>query len=418
MVGNLLLASRSVQFRYNRAAGPINVANTGSTSIVNSIIGDDNSPLPRDRVSFRYNHFDDAQSVTGFGPAVFDARGVGTSFAQSREYNLDRFTFSFEKTFLEQLVSVEMRLPFSTSLSPALDLSAGTVTGPVPGGFGVNATPQNTLGHEGTQLENLTLIFKGLLYTSQSFHVSAGVGVGIPTGSDTDVRVTDFAGGTTQGVATLQRVRDFHIDNETWSLSPFLAVLGTPTDRFFYQGFLQFDFPLNSSTINYTETLPRGSAPPIFPSLVTGPALSPPFSVRTGISEQPLVHIDVGTGYWVVRDSSRTWITGIAPTVELHYTSTLKNASIVKLPQDGLVQIGPTGQLIGEAPSQIGNQRNRVDILDMTVATTFLISERATLAVGAAFPLRGGDNRTYDWEAHLQFNYFFGGVRPRFAPNY
>ena len=36
MVGHLLLASRSIDFRYNRAAGPVNVANNGQTSIVNA----------------------------------------------------------------------------------------------------------------------------------------------------------------------------------------------------------------------------------------------------------------------------------------------------------------------------------------------------------------------------------------------
>jgi len=44
------MASRSVDFRYNRGAGPINVANNGSTSIVNPSVADDNSPLPRDRL--------------------------------------------------------------------------------------------------------------------------------------------------------------------------------------------------------------------------------------------------------------------------------------------------------------------------------------------------------------------------------
>jgi hypothetical protein len=426
MLGHLLLASRSVSFRYNRAAGPINVADTGSTSIANAAISEDNSPLPRDRISFRYNHFDNSQGVTGFGPPVPGPGGVLTTFAQSRNFNLDRFTFQFEKTFLDQLMSVEFRLPFNTTLSSDLDLSAGTITGTVPGGIAVSPTPQNTLGHDGTQLENMTLILKGLLYRSQTFNVSSGLGVLIPTGSDTHVLVTDYSGGTTTGTATLQRVRDFRIENETWALSPFLAFLGTPTERFFYQGFVQFDFPLNTSTIHYTESLPVGTAPPfrnpmtgqVFGLPGAGAILSPPFAVRSTIQEQPLVHIDVGTGYWVVRDPSRTWITGIAPSLELHYTSTLKSPSIVNLPQDGLTQIGPGGRTVFEAPSQVGNQRGNVDILDMTVATTFLISERATLAIGAAFPLRNGDNRTFDWEAHLQLNYYFGGTRPRFAPNF
>jgi hypothetical protein len=419
MLGDLLFATRSIDFRYNRSAGPINIANNGATSVVNSTISDDNSPLPRDRISFRYNHFDNSQSVTGFGPAVF-TNGVGTSFAQTKDYNLDRYTFSFEKTFLDRLCSVELRVPFSTTLSPDLALSAGTVTGPAnaAGAFPVTATPQNTLGNSSTQFEDISLIFKGLIYRSRQLNVSTGFGATLPTGSDTHVVVTDFTGSSTQGSATVQRVRDFQINNETIALSPFLAALYTPNNRFFAQGFAEVDFPLNSSSIFYNESIPRGTPPPVS-TILTPNALQTPFSVNNGITDQPLLHIDLGAGYWVLRDPMREWITGIAPSVELHYTTTLKNASVVTLPGDGLLQLNSAGRLVGEAPPQVGSQRGRVDLLDLTAGTTFLIAERSTLAVGAGVPLRSGDNRTFDWELHVQLNYFFGAPRQRItAPNF
>jgi hypothetical protein len=422
MIGDLLFASRSITFNYNRAAGMINVANPGSTSIVNSIIAEDNSPVPADRVSFRYNHFDDVQAVTGFGPPVFDAHGVGTSFPETRHYDLDRYTFIFEKAFLDERLSVELRVPFSTTLSSTLDLRAGTVTGPVAGApdtFGVRDTPGDTLGRDGTQSENIDLIFKGLLLRRERLAVSGGLGVEVPTAADTHVGVTDFSGRVSQGVATVERFRDFRIDNETWALSPFVALLATPGPRFFAQGFLEFDFPLNPSTINYSDTFVRGRGFAIPPQFSGGvPTLVPPFAVRSGISEQSLMHVDLGTGWWLLRDSSRTCLTGIAPTLELHYTTTLQDASVVSLPGDGLFRIDPTGRRVTLEPGpQIGNQRNRLDILDMTVGTTFVFSDRATLATGVAFPLRGSDNRTFDWEFHLQLNYYFGAPRFRSAPN-
>jgi hypothetical protein len=425
IIGDLLLASRSVNFRYNRAAGPVNVANNGSTSIVNPAVADDNSPLPLDRVGFRFNYFDNAQQVTGFGPPVFNARGVGTSFAQTREYSVERYTFNFEETFLNRWASVELRAPFSTGLSSNLNLSAGDITGPGVGrAFAVNSTPERTLGSEGTQFDNMTLIFKGLVYRSCLLAISTGLALGIPSGADTDVRIVDYSGATTQGLATIQRERVIHIDNETWSLSPFLATLYTPTDRFFTQGFLQFDFPLNASTINYRDTFTRGTAPSIAQlsqlGLIRYPSLDPPFSVRSGISEQPLMKLDWGAGYWLLRDSSRAWLTGIAPSLELHYTTTLKDASVVTLPGDPLFQIDPNNprRLVQEQPPRVGNLKNRLDILDMTVASTFLISDRATLATGVAFPLKGKDDRTFDWEFHLQLNFYFGGVGRRFAPSF
>jgi hypothetical protein len=417
------MGSRSVSFRYNRAAGAINVADFGSTNITNPAVADNESPVPRDRVSFRFNYFDDAQQVTGFGPAVFSPQGVGTSFAQTRNFSVERYTFSFEKTFLDQWGSVELRMPFSTGLSSNLNLSAGDITGPTTNStFPVTSTPDRTLGSEGTQFENMTLILKGLVYRKSALAISAGLALGIPTGADTNVRIVDYSGSTTAGQATVQRERVIRIDNEAWSLSPFVAALYTPTNRLFTQGFLQFDIPLNTNTINYSDRLTRGAglstADLAALGLISFPSLDQPFSVRSGISEQPLMQVDWGAGYWLLRDPSRTWITGIAPSLELHYTTTLKNASVVTLPGDSFLQIDPTtGNLIQEQPPRVGNLRNRVDIFDMTVATTILLSDRATLATGVSFPLKGKDDRTFDWEFHLQLNYYFGSTGRRFAPN-
>src|SRR5207237_10275555 len=102
-----------------------------------------------------------AQQVTGFGPAVFNSQGVGTAFPQTRNFSVERYTFSFEKAFLNQWGSVELRVPFSTGLSSNLNLSAGDITGPTTNSvFGVNSTPDRTLGSEGTQFEHMTLILK------------------------------------------------------------------------------------------------------------------------------------------------------------------------------------------------------------------------------------------------------------------
>jgi hypothetical protein len=61
----------------------------------------------------------------------------------------------------------------------------------------------------------------------------------------------------------------------------------------------------------------------------------------------------------------------------------------------------------------VGNQRNRVDILDLTVGNTIEIAQQATIGTGFVFPLRTGSNRTFDWEFQLLLNYYFGGPRAR-----
>src|SRR5262249_42515093 len=131
--------------------------------------------------------------------------------------------------------------------------------------------------------------------------------------------------------------------NSTWAMSPFVALLAIPTDRLFTQGFLQVDVPLNSSHITYTDQFTRG----VFgfnPALTPlGPNLPPPFTVGRDIVDQPLMHVNIGTVYWVYQNRNARWLTGLAGILELHYTTTLRNANIVQLPGDGSVDVVPRG---------------------------------------------------------------------------
>jgi hypothetical protein len=274
----------------------------------------------------------------------------------------------------------------------------------------------------------MTLIFKSLLYESPCLAFSAGLSLGIPTAPDTRVRVTDFGGGV-QGIppgqllpgettASVVRQREFDIQNDNWSLSPFFAVLTTPTKRWFAQGFMQFDFPLTNNKVTYSDR----TSQPGFPvdGFIRGLAaqsgqvvLQPPFSVTSSIEEQILMHVDTGIGYWLVRNTSAQWITGIAPSLELHYTTTLENAQIVTLPVDAFTQPRPQGGFQLQPSPQVGNRQNRVDILDLTVGNTFEIANRATVATGFIFPLKRNSDRTFDWEFQLQLNYYFGCPRNR-----
>jgi hypothetical protein len=437
MIGNLLGAGNSVSFFVNRSKGANFIESVGSTNIVNPKVADDNSPIPEDRFSFRYNYFHKAVSVTGASPAppVFDTdlggfRGAVTT----KSYNVDQYTFSGEKTAFDGWASVEVRIPFSHTLAANQDLSYGRVTGigtatdlngvplsPPAQALEVIDTPVNSLGSADTEFGNMTVILKSILCRSENWLTfSGGLAIGIPTADDTNVRVTDYLGDPQFNNVSIQRVRDFHVNNETWALSPFLAVLVTPTDRCFAQAFLQWDFPLNSSDVTFTETTPFVLNGP-FPGARPGTVM-PPFTTNTSVEEQILMHADLGIGYWLVRNPECRCLTGIAPTFELHYTTTLENADIVTLPRDPAfktVVVGPNTVALQEpsAPT-VGNLRNRVDILDMTFGTTFEFGRQATLAAAVAFPTRGGDDKTFDWEFQLQFNYYFGGPRRSPAPNF
>ena len=280
-MGDLLGAGKSVSFFVLRASGPVFVNNTGTTSVVNPKVAENNSPEPQDRVYFRYNYFNNAVAVTGLSNITIpdpDLLGFRTLPA-TKIYDVNQFTFGVEKSFFDGLGSVELRVPFSNTLSNNLNLNYGTITGEVDAttvsptgpnfvgpstgdggkGFTVATNAAQTLGSTSTQLGDMTLIFKSAFLRSPRFLLSGGVAFGLPTGPNTDVSVTDYLGNQNLNNAEIQRLRQFHIKDETFSASPFLAFLTTPTDRFFTQGFCQVECPLNSSGLSYQVSTPQWS---------------------------------------------------------------------------------------------------------------------------------------------------------------
>ena len=162
--------------------------------------------------------------------------------------------------------------------------------------------------------------------------------------------------------------------------------------------------------MTYTETFPTSVARTFVP-IVPG-SLTPPFTIHRNIEEQSLFQFDLGIGYWLYRNPEGNRLTGLAPTIELHYTTTLNNADLVILPQEGSAVVTPTTLLVPPPPT-VGNRNNRLHILDLTLGATFEFAKRLTLATGFTLPMRGADNRTFDWEFQLQRNYYFGlGARP------
>jgi hypothetical protein len=478
MIGDLLGAGRSVSFIINRDAGPVFIEATGATTIVNPKVAENNSPLPRDRVGFRYNYFSNAVSITGLSSQTIAAPDRSLSGfirpTQTKDYDYHLYTFNFEKTFLDGRASAEVRLPIRTSLSSTNLYSVGTIQGrnrftdaagqvtyytrtPPPGGspfqvfpgvnnvalsdalaaaagltplfaYNVNPTPENTLGATSTELDNMSLILKGLMYRSPSLALSGGLSVVLPTANSTTFTVVDYVGPSNFNNVDTQRVREFKVRRDTWGLSPFVAALYAREDLpYFVQGFVQCDVPVGADRVTYTETTPQMLNPIIpvarQPGDPRADVQAPPFTARGFARDQVLMHLDLGAGYWLIRDSRRPWITGLAPTAELHYTTTLSNAVLARLPSDPYPIGVPTGRtdtntaglaapvvndVFPAAPS-VGNTRNRLDIVNLTLGGTVLIADQASVAAAVALPLTRGDNRTFDWEFQLQVNFYFGG---------
>jgi hypothetical protein len=124
--------------------------------------------------------------------------------------------------------------------------------------------------------------------------------------------------------------------------------------------------------------------------------------VTTPTEEQTLMRLNLGAGYWVVRRPCADWITGVAPTVEAHYTTTLENAKITS--GAAPLSFNPPTFFV----SNFGNLANRIDVVDLTLGGTVEIGDRATFAAGFVIPLSSGKNKPFDFELNLQLNYRFG----------
>ena len=316
-------ASTEVNYTYDyfrpiAIALPDNLAGAPQGRVGTQKLAESTSPLPRSRVFFNHSSFNN----TRLNEAQPDVR---------------RYTPGFELAFNGGRTSVEARLPFASTIDS--DLLAD-------GGF----------NQRNTELGDLTLYFKQLLSRSTTFATSVGLGVSLPTSDDVTVRAGD--------VDLLQ------VEGESVHLYPFLGALFTPNDRFFAQGFVQFDFDTNGNTlrVNNGAGLEKAAV----------------------LQERNRLFLDASAGYWLYRDfGSEAAVTGFAPIAELHYNRSISDAD----------------EFVGNGLRVTGT--DELDLLNGTVGATLLLRDSATLTMGYAAPLAGDE--VFDGEFRVTFTQFLGG---------
>ena len=306
---------------------PVVIIPTVSPSTGGVIVGrqktsENTSPIPRDRVFMNYNYFNNTPLFPG---------GV----------NVNRFSPGFEKTFFGGNSSVEVRIPFATTLSSNLLVDGATNT--------------NQL-----QFGNMYAALKTLLYRTNNYAIAGGLAMSLPTGEDTRVSMSN---GT-----PLVRVR-----NNSVHLMPFLGGVIVPNNRLFAQGFLQFDFDSNGNPVDLN---------------LYGNGLR-----KAGVAnDSTYMYLDMGLGYWMYRNTKPgSFLTGIAPTVELHYNRSLQNSDVV---QNGLFQVG--------------SFQNNVQILNALIGTSLQFGQNSMLTTAYVTPIGNGADQLFDGEARVSFNWFFG----------
>ena len=179
----------------------------GAGSVVGRVkLSEDNNPLPRNRLIFNYDYFDNVP---------FTQNGI----------NVNRFQTGFEKTFFNGRASFEMRLPF-----------AGTIASTTIQGFEV----------KDTELGNLRMALKYLWTQNPYVNFSSGLGLTLPTADD--VAVISASGNLL-----------YRFENESVTLEPFVAALFTPTDRLFGQAWSSVNFDTSGGTLIYDRNVFGGS---------------------------------------------------------------------------------------------------------------------------------------------------------------
>ncbi len=304
-----------------KRGGIINLATVTVDTVGRTKVSDDNSPLPRDRVFFDYDYFNRVPLT----PAGQDVH---------------RYTPGFEKTFFDQMASIEVRMPFAATLDSDQTLGA-------------------TQNMRNAEFGNLHVTLKGLLYATPCLHVAAGLGIDIPTADDTQLFVNN---------------REFlRVRNEAVVLTPYIAYLVTPNDRLFFQNWLAFDLLTNGNSVI------------LLPGNVE--------SANVGrLNDQNVLQIDAQLGYWLYKAEDHcAWVTALAPFVELHYNSSINDADGVQFSRFSL------------AP-----RSGHFDELNLSTGVVAQFGDNCTLSLGAAFPLKEGTNRSFDYQLGVRANFFFG----------
>ena len=301
---------------------------SGGLSVGRFKVAENTNPLPQDRVFFNYNHFENAYSVSTFFPQQ-----------RVRDVNVDRYTLGGEKTFHDGASSVELRIPFAATLRNDLNVARLDDV-------------------EGVEFGDIALNFKRVLYRQSRCAIAAGLGLTLPTGPDAKMILVND---------------ELTVNEDAVHLLPYVGLLLTPSERLFTQFFAQFDFDANGNRVSF-----NGEDVGAF-------------------QEQTLLFLDWSVGYWLYRRCcpdcdgvAHEGLVGVAPILELHYTSTLSQTDRVST--DG---------------GTLANLSGRQDLLNLTGGLEAQFGGNWFVRAAGVVPLKENPDRRFDAEFLFQINRLF-----------
>lgn len=297
-------------------------------------LADNTSAIPQDRFFADYTYFNEVP---------LDADGV----------DVHRVAPGFEKTLFDGMASFEVQFPVGSSID-------NVINGSLEGNQPIGGTDQSDL-----QIGDVNLVYKSLVYRDAFNYATAGVAVSLPTGDGIEF--------FQPGVGNR-----FSIDNESWHILPFVAVLrAAPSGRgWFQQAFLQLDLNAGDDTV-------LGDTPAGFREVgeIDGPAF---------------VYLDLSYGYRHVRNVfGNPLIRAVTPSMELHF-----NQSIEETDSFTFVSFGDV--------ITIGKQKDNISIINGTLGLTLECAHASSITLAYGFPLTNDSDTQMDGEFRLTFTKFFG----------
>lgn len=254
--------------------------------------------------------------------------------------DLHEFRIGYEQAFFDRRFSAEVLVPFYATSEYRIE-GTEEALGPQTSG----------------QMGDLAFGFKGLLHRGNRHAISTGLRVEAPTQED-----------------ILVQSLPAEISDDVWHFTPYIAAQWQPTDLTFTQAFVSYRF---------NDRAMVSSTP-------TGDVL---------FDEPEYLMVDASIGHWIIRNPDARILTGLAPVLEMHYTTATTR-------EPSLLEVGrpATGAVLGST-----------DYLNLTAAVVTEWYGRATLTTGFAFPLRrtestlnsvypGDTDRNYNWAFMVNLN--------------
>ena len=313
-------------------------------------IAENNSPIPRDRFYFAFNHFNnayDAQSNVDPNALDDDMLPIPADFRE-RQLHQKRFTLGIEKTLFYGDMSVEFRLPLVTQVQ----YDAPSVTNPTMSAVSFGTDDPNG---------NFSIVLKKVLldwYSGPSSGVlTSGVGFTFPTSEGSTVRLGDA---------------QLHIEDAGVHFSPYLAMVVTGERGWFMQAFVEVDYSTDELRV-YDSS-----------------------AGEVGKSDIPdLFNVDVGMGWWLYRFPNRRWFKGLAPIVEYHYSSQKQSFDPFDFQVSGMTTTSDV------TVAGFGTGR---DISNLTTGVHVALSDHVNARVAGVVPLQKAPNRQFDAEVVFQLD--------------